>query len=790
MKLRERWSALVGPCSGQELALQAFVAFVLMLSLTSPATVVPTTSIDAGFCGGLNELYLRGARAGVDWIYTWGPWGWLQGVAYDERLWFARWLVGDCVIKGACAVLLVRAAWRLSALERALALGALFVLDVPGDAAIYLAAFAAFDLALDRPERGARVFGAGAFVLLLGLVKFTYLLLAAPLCAVLLFARARAASRRAAGITALLFALALAAGWMAGRQSLLDFPAWIAGSLRVSAGYDGAMALASTTELLELGLLALACVAGRLALATIGRGTPVRELARAAAFAAFTFLAFKQGYVRGSDHTPIFFAIAGCSAFLLRRGEERGVRAAAAIGLRLSTLLVCALGAFASRTGHMPFASQVGSRAIWAEKGLETLRRPTVIREDGERELEAARQAWSLPGLRQRVNDASIDVLPWHVGLLLLPGWNWTPRPVFQSYLTFDSELQERNARFFEGGHAPRFVLFGLTSIDQRLPTLDDALLLRGLARDYAPVDAEQGFLLLERRTGTGATNAPRVVLERRLRFGEMLELGELGPGIHALVADIRPSLAGRARGFLLRSPQPWIELHSKDGRVARNVVVPSMLCAGVIVDPLLANTAEWLTLFDPNARHPLARLRFLPPADDHEFFEDAIEIRLLEEPLPRSIAPDELAAIKRRLTAPGLDLAPFQSQLPLEGGIRRADPGTVILCHAPSRLRFRLPAGAHKLRGVLGVLPRPSDGGWSGPVGYRAFLLRTGATNPEELFTLRLDPQSVEAQREPHPFEFEYVAPEGAELVLRTLSLATDGTVREGAYWGNLELD
>ncbi|MBI5362607.1 MAG: hypothetical protein HZA53_05465, partial [Planctomycetes bacterium] len=346
MNLRERWSALKGPCTGQDLALQALVAFVLALSSTSPATVVPTTGIDSGFCGGLNELYLRGARAGVDWIYTWGPWGWLQGVAFDDRLWIARFLVGDVLLKSVCAILLVRAAWRLPALERALALGALFVLDVPGDAAIYLAAFAAFDLALDRPERGVRVFGAGAFVLLLGLVKFTYLLLAAPLCAVLLFARARAVGRRAAGITALLLALVLAAAWIGARQSLLDFPAWIAGSLRVAAGYDAAMAFASTKELLQLGLLALACVAGRLALASVGRGTPAREFARTAAFAAFTFLAFKQGYVRGSDHTPIFFAIAGGTAFFVRREEERGVRLAASLGLRLSTLLVCTLGAF------------------------------------------------------------------------------------------------------------------------------------------------------------------------------------------------------------------------------------------------------------------------------------------------------------------------------------------------------------------------------------------------------------------------------------------------------------
>lgn len=811
MSWRARWDALRGNATGQEFALQLLVIVVFAASLTSPATAVPTTAIDAGFCAALNELHLRGARAGVEWIYTWGPWGWLQGVAFDERMWFARWLVGDVLVKFVCAIVLVRAAWRLPTLERALAITALFVLDVPGDAVLYLAAFAAFDLALDRPERGARVLGAGAFVLLLGTVKFTFLLLSVPLVGVLLLARAKAASVRRSLATAVGLALVLAAAWIGARQSLLDLPAWIATSLRVSTGYDAAMSNEAPEGLLALAGIALACVAARIALAVGGRGTPRFELARAAAYAAFTFLAFKQGFVRGADHTPIFFAIVGCTAFLLRRAGEHGARSAAAIGLRASTLLVCFLGALAVRPGPMPFSAQAGSRATWTESGFRILAHPSWIREEGLREREAAQAAWSLSLLKQRVNGAPVDVLPWHVGLVLMPGWNWRPRPVFQSYLTFDPELQERNARFVDGPDGPDWILFGLTSIDQRLPTLDDALLLRSLARDFVPVEAEQGFLLLARRgseasgsagrsrsdgaTASGAESTPnpqtaRVVLERRVRFGEPIDVSALGPGLHSLAADVRPSLLGRARGFALRSPQPWIELRSKDGRVARHAIVPSMLRAGAIVDPLLANTAEWLTLFDASAQHRLASVVFLPPSDGPDLFEAEIDVRILEEPLPPPIEPARLAALKKSLTTPGLDLAPFQSTLPMEGGVRRAGPGTVLLAHAPARLRLRLPAGAHKLRGVFGVLPRASDGGFSGPVGFRAFLIRTGSTNPEQQLAVRLDPQTVEAQREPQPFEIEYIAPEGGELVLKTLSLAPDGAVLEGAYWGNLKLE
>ena len=53
----------------------------------------------------------------------------------------------------------------------------------------------------------------------------------------------------------------------------------------------------------------------------------------------------------------------------------------------------------------------------------------------------------------------------------------------------------------------------------------------------------------------------------------------------NSIAAEIRPSLTGRARGFALRSPQPWIELHARDGRVTRHAVVPGMLRAGAIVE-------------------------------------------------------------------------------------------------------------------------------------------------------------------------------------------------------------
>ena len=790
MSWRARWDALRGRCRGQDLALQALIAVVLTLSLSSPSIGVATTSIDGSYCAALNELHVRGARAGVDWLYTWGPWGWLQAVAFDERLWLARWLVGDLLVKGLCAVLIVRAAWRLPAFERALALAALFVLEIPGDAVLFVAAYAAFDLALDRPERGARVLGAGALLLLLGLVKFTFFLLALPLCAALLFARGRAVSARAAAWSAGGLLLVVFAGWTAAGQSLLDLPAWIAGSFRISAGYDAAMSLPSTPQLLDLALVALACVAGRIGLAVVGRGTAARELARAAAFAAFTFLAFKQGFVRGSDHTPIFFAIAGSTAFLLRRDAERGARAAAAVGLRMTTLVACLLGAFAGHPGPMPFSSYVGSRLQWTEYSIHVLRRPTVVLEGGRREHDAAVQAWSLPALQQRVAGAPIDVFPWQVGILLLPGWNWTPRPVFQSYLTLDRELMERNERFYARPDAPRFALFGLASIDQRLPTLDDALVLRTLARDYVPVDAEQGMLLLERRGEPRARTEPRVVLERRARFGEVIDVTHLGPGLHVLSAELTRTLSGRARGFLLRSPRPWVELHTRDGRIARFSLVPDMLRVGAVVDPVLANTGDWLGLFDPSARRRLERIVFLPPEGDAEHFDPEFDVRIVEEPLPAPLPTGDLATIRKHLTAPGLDIAPFHSQTPLPGGVRRTEAGALLVCHAPARLRLRLPIGAHKLTGVVGVLPRAADGGVSGPVLFRAFLQRTGAGSPETVFTLRLDPQDVEAHRSPQPFEFEYVAPEGAELSLRTLPLAPGGAVLEGAYWGNLRLD
>jgi hypothetical protein len=428
----------------------------------------------------------------------------------------------------------------------------------------------------------------------------------------------------------------------------------------------------------------------------------------------------------------------------------------------------------------------LATRSIAIENAWLAARGPSVVAEWGERERESARLAWSLPATRAIVGDAPIDLYPTELGVLLLGGWNWTPRPVIQSYLTLDAELQEWNASFARGPGAPPFVLLGLGGLDRRLPTMEDALALRVLARDYVPIDGEQGFLLLRRRADAPRPEQAEVVLERTLRFGEPLDLSALGPGVHSLAAELRPSLVGRARNLLLRLPQPLVDVRTRSGAAHRYSVVPGMLRAGAIVDPVMLRREDWLALFDESERERPAELVFRAPEGHEDAFEPSIAVRILREPLPPTC---EVSAARRGIHAPVLELAPFEQTLPLAGGVRRIEAGTVLVCHAPSRMRFHLPAGDHVVRGVVGVLPSAGDAPWPEAVAFRAYVRRPGLSS-EEKFFVKLEPARDAGHRVAQGFELAYSAPEGAELVLRTLSAGPGGRPVEGAYWGNLTLD
>jgi len=234
-----------------------------------------------------------------------------------------------------------------------------------------------------------------------------------------------------------------------------------------------------------------------------------------------------------------------------------------------------------------------------------------------------------LPELRRLIGGATVDVLGQVQMFALFNELNYHPRPVFQSYSTFNRRLMELNRRFYGSSNAPEFVMFDLRAIDKRFPPLEDAMVLRDVLINYTLAGNEGDYLLLRRRQA----EATRLTLVREAEVppGAKIDLVEFGDDNLWMEIDVRPSLAGQLGALLFKPPKVQLYVW-KAGRSApdKKFRAPtSMLAAGFLASPLELTTRDVLNLYQGTApTHAKAySIEFAPGTV--KFWRDQIHVRI-----------------------------------------------------------------------------------------------------------------------------------------------------------------
>src|SRR5262249_42292810 len=146
----------------------------------------------------------------------------------------------------------------------------------------------------------------------------------------------------------------------------------------------------------------------------------------------------------------------------------------------------------------------------------------------------------------------SVDVFGSLQAHALLNDLNYRPRPIFQSYAAYSARLAGLNEDFYLSQQAPDYVLFDLAGFEHKFPPLNDGPALRALLSNYAPVAAEDVFLLLKRRS---ASPSKLTLLREGTLNGERLNLSAYPEDDLWVELDVKPSIWGRLMAFCVRPP-------------------------------------------------------------------------------------------------------------------------------------------------------------------------------------------------------------------------------------------
>ncbi len=391
-------------------------------------------------------------QAGTNYVFTYGPLGLLLFPVYDVDLFWAK-LLAELVVKLVFGLTVVELFRSQASGAARLALGLMLLIFAQFIADRYDALYTAVALMhllrlVDSPSEPVR-FSAVCRCVLLGLLSLTKFTLVSFIgVSVLMILAYFIASRRwrDAAVVALSYIGTVVIGWMALGQDLRNVPAYLATSIELTMGYSEAMALVGTPLELYLGL-AIVLLALFAVLSGVRTGClELAQLTKIGLLALGIAVAWKQGFVRHDKwHAGIFFAFAIWIPFLLPSVVPLGVWRSPARKLLWTVLVIVAVGS-------CWYLCNVRNGWTHLVRNVEGVAAPARMM----RELEAQRRfvarQWSLPRARAVTGDAPVDLFSHEQGVALMNGFNWHPRPVFQSYSAYTPALAARNAQLLRPG--------------------------------------------------------------------------------------------------------------------------------------------------------------------------------------------------------------------------------------------------------------------------------------------------------------------------------------------------
>lgn len=559
---------------------------VVSLLLVVRGWRMPGDGLDPSWHLVLEHAFLQDWTFGKDLIFTFGPWGFLYPKLFHSQLW------GYIV---AYEALLVCAwtgfFWRFrSGYTLALLIPLLLSPGLGAERAVMLLPLFAFLLVLVRtpwvwvaPYWVVSAWAANT--------KFTFFVTALALALAADLGCLSSPRKQWPVHTLTLLGFTLALFVFAG-QPLTAFVPYLKESLDLAAGYGHSMNVLGSW--LELAVFAFMSAAFLIA---VGAGLwqhrlgPWRAVVGWLALAGLVFILFRGGFTRHDGHSLIawggLLGVITTAAAALTMQQRAVLRVL--IGL---SVVVLALGiyfqiSYAKRlTGQAPGVFQAmivplerKAKDLLSANGLSDLRQLQQRRDTRTRQV--------LAKFRLEPPTGNVDVMPWNGSVPILAGWEFRPRPVFQSYAAYTDRQQTTMRRFIEHQGADNIYLTG-AEIDQRWPGSSLGWSQLSLLSHYDLVGQTALGYHLRRRSQARSSTVSAPILSPA-QAGEWIEIPDSrGPVI--LAADLDMTPAGRAVSLFL-NPILLLEGQLADGRVVSHRVLPGLLRAGMVVSPYLSAT-------------------------------------------------------------------------------------------------------------------------------------------------------------------------------------------------------
>ena len=310
-------------------------------------------------------------------------------------------------------------------------------------------------------------------------------------------------------ISLLLFAAGWCGFWILAGQSLVDAPAFFATTFSYSNGYS-AVAGATLNEIKAVEIIF--CATALFILGSVAfylrRERTVRGWVAGFCLSGLFFLVYRAAFTR-QDHDAIgtmmtaVFSIYLIPLFLAFPG-----RRFVAVVIVLLVFILGSLGYVYSGNGvfdrsALSFYARIAQPFYFATSPQAAFWMRLVQRKNPQAYVDARARLqayYTLPPMA-----GSVDIYPNDSALIISNGYQYAPRPVFQSQGVFSEDMERINAAYLRSAKAADYVMIrSNTALDgvalfSYYPSLLDGLSVSELLTRYEPYEAAGPYIILKK---------------------------------------------------------------------------------------------------------------------------------------------------------------------------------------------------------------------------------------------------------------------------------------------------
>ena len=782
-------------CIAGQLALWLVISLAF---LHLPETPPMDPELDASWNLCLRYFFQHGMQFGTDVVFTYGPLGFVTSLLYwGSGFWLQ--IVANAAESGMFAWILLETVRPLKWPPKIIAILAVVLVISGRGGVIELLMVALLGLLLLRYEAVGKLKIAACCVILgfLSLTKFTNLMQAAAIVTIAAGYYCLDRKWRRGALVAGGFALALLAWWIGCGQSASGLGRWLRNSLEISSAYTDAMFMDEKFQETLTGLSTLALLASYGVFEAAAAKRRVKGFATVLIFWAATFLGWKHSFVR-AEETHIFgFYLWALTPVVLNpvffpdAERWRAVR----IGF-LVAIALCAIGGI-HRLNPKAISGCVSENTEKFRKNLSTLTNlPGFKRELDSRYAELERKN-AASRIVQAVGEQTVDVFGFEQYAAILNGLNYTPRPVFQSYVAYTPKLAGLNAAFMAGNKAPEWILQRYETIDHRYPSTDDGPALRALLDRYTFQFQDSGYVVWRRAENKDKvlTMLPPAVREGDATIDQEIPVGDIATNSGLwLEVSYSYTLAGSLRELLYKPPTVRLVVTTANQPdLPRKFRFPRFLAQeGTLLSPYLPTEYDFLRYAVGLGGPKVQSFKVRCSRENKRYLHRTFHYRLTILPDPYNLSANRaLANLIRQY--PMFEAVPSRVEAASPPSSVGVDGRNALEVRAPSQIELSIPPGGRRLLGWFGLkTDAPSaDGGKNDkrPAAEFQIIVREGAAR-RVLFDRVLKPREVPGDQGLQPFDVALPAvPPGSTLVLNAISKTSTESGGDSTCWTGVRI-